>query len=287
MSYLLIFIGLALLFFATSLRFIPSQPPHVAVVIRLGKRLRKVKGEGLRLFPLCPYLYNAILIDVSKKHQDLRNIPVHTPDLGEMTISASLTWTPLPTHAIEYLDHGGEPGIRTVLDNIGYAALRKWATASEGGPKDLEEALKTPHGTDEILIPMLVGLAPDLSMEERAENARRVRTGEGVPIPLLGITLNRLNIRTLQTSGVVAQTSEKIARVKKEIGAGSPEIRYLEEAIRSLKESTGVTNEQAIELLQTERGKVEKKIQELKIGVSPATLDTVMRVIDRFTGGRL
>jgi len=266
MSYLLIPVGLALLFFAMSLRYVPSQPPHIAVVTLLGKRLRKVKTEGLRLFPFYPFLFGSILIDMSKKNQDLPTISVVTPDLGRIAISASTTWSPLPTHAIEYLDHGGEQGIQKILADSAQEALRNWAAASEGGPSGWVEALKTGSETTPILMTMLAGLAPDLSSDARAELTRKLRTGEGIPMPQLGILLNRLNIRALSPSGTIVKATEA------------------QKVVQQLRQTMNISDEQAFELIQIQPGEVPKKIEEFKVNISPATLAAVMGVIEKFSG---
>lgn len=118
MEWFLALLGATIIFFAISLRHIPADPPHIAVVTFLGQRLRKIKKEGYRLFPFYPVIYNAVLIDVSRKNQDLPPQIVRSRDLAELEISVSLTWSPNTEYAIEYLNHGSENGVKNILSDM-------------------------------------------------------------------------------------------------------------------------------------------------------------------------
>ncbi|TAL22366.1 MAG: hypothetical protein EPN94_11250, partial [Nitrospirae bacterium] len=195
MELLLILLGAIVIFFAVSLRHIPAEPPHIAVVTILGKRLRKTKREGYRLFPFYPVIYNAVLIDMTKKNQDISPQMVRTRDLAELEISVSLTWTPNENYAIEYLNHGGESGIKNILSDMVRERLRQWAIAANKGPQTWEELLRAQEEATAMLIREIAGLSTHLSKEEHDEIIQKIRVGNGVqPIQQMGITLNRLNI---------------------------------------------------------------------------------------------
>lgn len=115
MGLILLILGATAIFFAISLRHVPAQPPHIAVVTFLGTRLRQVKREGYRLFPFYPVFFNGILIDMTKRTLNLPRQPIRTGDYAEMDVSIGITWTPSEEHALEYLDHGGETGVNRVL----------------------------------------------------------------------------------------------------------------------------------------------------------------------------
>ena len=150
------------------LRKIPADPPHKAVVTRLGKRINKVKREGWRFFFFFPYLYGYILVKVTKINHDLPPQLVRTPDMAELEIPVSLTWTPvdikLPddhgepvSGLINYLNAGGEKGVKEILDDIVRERLREWAMSKIEGPQTWEEALNAREEAISILIKSIVG----------------------------------------------------------------------------------------------------------------------------------
>ncbi len=278
-ALLLIVAGIVIVFFATSLRSVPSNPTHVAVVTLFGKRQRQVKYEGLRLFPFYP-LTGAILINVTKKNQDLTKMLVRTRDLAELEISASITWTPLPDFAIEYLNHGNEEGVRKTLANIVEEGLRKWAIASEGGPQHWQEAILTERDTSAILLKIIAGLSPDIGKEESDDIGLKMRSREGIAMPQLGIVLNSINIREIYPKGLVVNTSEKVRKEYIEREGEKVEIVHVADLVMELKRTLNISDAQALDIVQTERGKVERKIKDLRLGISPEIEADVLKILD-------
>lgn len=277
MELLLIIIGVTIIFFAISLRHIPADPPHIAVVTLLGQRLRKIKGEGYRLFPFYPVIYNAVLIDVSKKNQDLPPQGVRSRDLAEFEISVSLTWSPNPDYAIEYLNHGSENGVRNILADMVNQRLREWAITT-----NWEDALKAHDKTTAILVKTIAGLPTELSKEEQEKIIARIAQGDGVqPIPQLGIILNRLNIKEIKPKGELIRAAELLVKEKMERVGERIEMQHAMDRVQEVKKVLGCSTAQAIELFQTERGKVVKKINEIKGSVSDETRKMVERIIDQ------
>jgi len=281
MELFLILSGLTTIFFAISLRHIPAEPPHIAVVTLLGQRLRKIKREGYRLFPFYPVIYNAVLINMTKKNQDLPPQVVRTCDLAELEISVSLTWTPNEDYAIEYLNHGGESGVKNILADMVRERLREWAISINKGPKDWEEALRAQDEAAAMLIREIAGLPSDLSKEKEREIIKKIRIGDGVqPIPQLGITLNRLNIGEIKPKGELARAAELMVKEQKEREGEKVEISHAMDRIQGIMDKLGCSYTQAIELFQTERGKVSKKITEIKGSVSDDVRKTVEQIIE-------
>lgn len=278
-NFLLVAFGILIIFLATSLRYVPAHPPHIAVVTFLGRRLRKFKGEGLRLFPFHPILFNAILVDVSTKNHDLL-VKARTPDLAEAEISVSLSWSPLPAHAIEYLNRGGEGGVRKMISDATEEAVRQWMIATEEGPRDFEEALRTGQGTRAILFRTIAGLPLELPKAERDQMLQTVTNEKGFSLPQLGIVLDFLRITKVTVGGVVVDTTELISKEKKQKEVEMIKFGYLQEIMLQLKEF-GLSTEQALELAQTERGRVSKKIDEMKLRISIEDQDKVVRLIER------
>ena len=280
---LLILIGATLIFLAISLRHIPADPPHIAVVTFLGRRLRKFKREGYRLFPFYPVIYNAVLINMTKKNQDLPPQVVRTHDLAELEINVSLTWTPNENYAIEYLNHGEESGVRNILADMVRERLREWAISVDRGPKNWEEALRAKDEATLVLIRDIAGLPVDLSKEEEKEIIRKIRMGDGVqPISQLGITLNRLNIGEIKPRGELARAAELVVKEKKEREGEKVELYHAMERIKEIMEALGCSYTQAIELFQTERGKVSKKITEIKGNVSDDVRKAIEQILDHW-----
>ena len=280
---LLILIGATLIFLAISLRHIPADPPHIAVVTFLGRRLRKFKREGYRLFPFYPVIYNAVLINMTKKNQDLPPQVVRTHDLAELEINVSLTWTPNEDYAIEYLNHGEESGVRNILADMVRERLREWAISVDRGPKNWEEALRAKDEATLVLIRDIAGLPVDLSKEEEKEIIRKIRMGDGVqPISQLGITLNRLNIGEIKPRGELARAAELVVKEKKEREGEKVELYHAMERIKEIMEALGCSYTQAIELFQTERGKVSKKITEIKGNVSDDVRKAIEQILDHW-----
>jgi len=276
MGTFLILLGLIVIFFVISLRQVPADPPHIAVVTLLGQRLRKTKREGYRLFPFYPVICSAILVDITKKNQDLPPQIVRSRDLAEIEVNVSLTWTPDPDHAIEYLNHGGENGIKTILSDIVRERLRELSISI-----DWEDVLRAHDEVTAILIQDVAGLQP-YPKEQQVEIIRKIRQGDGVQsIPQLGITLNRLNIGEIRPKGELVCAAEVLVKEERERKGEKIEIAHVLEQVQKIKQLLNVTNEQAIELAQTERGKVSKKINEMKVSVSGETVEMIEKIVDR------
>jgi regulator of protease activity HflC (stomatin/prohibitin superfamily) len=139
------------------LRKIPADPPQIAAVTRWGKRTGEFKKEGWRFFPGYPYFYGFILVDMTKKNQDLPNEVVRTPDLAEVKIPVSITWTPLDEELINYLNSGGEKGVKAILEDIVRERIREWAISDEEGPGTWEDALKSRGDAVTILVKAIIG----------------------------------------------------------------------------------------------------------------------------------
>ncbi|OGZ33956.1 MAG: hypothetical protein A2Y98_00580 [Candidatus Portnoybacteria bacterium RBG_19FT_COMBO_36_7] len=324
------------------LRKIPAEPPHIAVVTRFGKRTGKVEKEGWRFFPGYPYFYGFILVDVTKKNQDMPNEVVRTPDLAEIKIPVSITWTPLSKNLIDFLNSGGEKGVKAILEDIVRERIREWAISDEEGPGTWEDALKSRGDAVAILVKAIIGeqlprvpssiptsillkyfdepqkspikselkkwgqnwetvtkkieedynnLPQDQKrtlqefnaglkekIEERRKIINNIRQGKGEQeMPQLGIILNRLNIGEMAVTGEVAKAAEFRAKEEKEREGEILELEHIAKRVNKLKK-TGFSGEQSIEILQTERGKVKKQINENKLNISEETRKTIENI---------
>lgn len=123
-----------------------------------------------------------------------------------------------------------------------------------------------------MLVKSIAGLPTELSKEEQEKIIAKIAQGDGVqPIPQLGITLNRLNIREIKPKGELTQAAERFVKEQQDIKG----VTYVLGQADEIMKKVGCSYTQAVELLQTERGKVAKKIQEIKGSVSDALLSLV------------
>src|SRR3989344_14558 len=135
-------------FLLQGLRKISADPPNKAVLTIWGERKHIVKNEGWRFFPLYPWLHGFIQVKVTKVDQDLPEEVVRTPDLAGLSVSVSITCTPdseidgesheLPL--IEFLNSGGERGVKNILADIMRERLREWAISTKEGPQTSNDA---------------------------------------------------------------------------------------------------------------------------------------------------
>ena len=116
----------------------------------------------------------------------------------------------------------------------------------------------------------------------RAELAKARQGNSHFSIPKLGIVLNRLNIGEITPSGAVKTMADQEAKEEQERLAEIKELNHLrkrlEELMKPPPDGPGMTQEQALEVLQTERGKVTKTITESKGSISPETRVTIERI---------
>jgi regulator of protease activity HflC (stomatin/prohibitin superfamily) len=148
-------LGLSILGLAICLKKIKADPPHLGLITILGQRRDKTKKEGWRF--LIPFFYDVIPVDVTKKNQDLPTETVRTPDLAVLEIPISLTWTPHEKYLINYLNSGGENGVKNILADIVRERVRAWAMNHQEGPQTFEEALGSREEAVEILIKAVAG----------------------------------------------------------------------------------------------------------------------------------
>lgn len=168
---------MSLLFFVAGITFlqalvnIPANPPHNAAVTFLGRRTGEAKKEGWQLFWLRPYLYNYILVPVTKINYDLPPQKLRTPDMAELEIPLSITWTPVNEGEIivdgkkkdetglltNYLNAGGENGVKKIIDDIARERLREWAMSTVEGPQTWEEALNAREDAINMIMKSMVG----------------------------------------------------------------------------------------------------------------------------------
>lgn len=131
-----------------------------------------------------------------------------------------------------------------------------------------------------MLIRKAAGLPPELPPSEREEFLTKMRSGSGLQaIPQLGIILNRLNIENLEFKGELARVANLEVMEQRERAGERIQNAHAIEQVQLIMEKLGCSNEQAIELFQTERGKVLKKILEIKPNVSDGTRKLIETIV--------
>ncbi len=155
----LFLLGMSLLAFASCFKKIPADAPHIGVPTLWGERIKElIKEEGWRFIaPFFPFLYNFILINVEKKNQPLEAVVVRTPDMAVLQVPIGLTWTPDKNNAINYLNSGGEKGVRDILQDIVIERLRGWAMHRMEGPQNFEDAIASREHATEVLVKAVAG----------------------------------------------------------------------------------------------------------------------------------
>ncbi len=274
-------------FFLQALRKIPADPPHKAIITLFGKRTGKIKNEGWGFFPLYPWLCGYIPINMEKKNQDLIPREVRTAeDMAEIEVAVSLTWRPdsdigpdVQSYLIEYLNSGGENGVKSIIDDVVEEAIREFAADPTRMPNTWEDAVKMrKEFLAEIVISILGKDPSQTSQQEINEITAELRRGNGkMKLETLGIVLNRVNITHIQPKGKLAEAAELEAKEKRERKAEIIELDHVSDRIKKLRK-LGFANEQALEIIQTERGKVQKNINESKLNISPETREMIEKI---------
>lgn len=109
------------------------------------------------------------------------------------------------------------------------------------------------------------------AVEKRRQKVMDISSGEGrIAIHNLGSYIERLNIGQIELLGETAKMADKKARELIEMEAEKVELAHVRDRIKELAKM-GFSIEQALETVQTERGKVTKTIDEKKLNLSPET----------------
>jgi len=106
------------------------------------------------------------------------------------------------------------------------------------------------------------------AIQKRRNIIKMIKTGNGTqPIPQLGITLNRLNIGdiTIKQGTQLEKAAEREVTEERERAAEILELKHVRNRIKELTEMK-YSLQEARDIVQTERSKVDKKINEI-IGI--------------------
>lgn len=267
--------------FLQALRKIPADPPHKGVRTIWGKRKEdSIEDEGWGLFPLFPWWHGYVLVNMEKKNQDLTPEEVRTAqDMAEIQVKVSLTWRPAPNNLLEYLNSGGENGVKSIIADVVTEAVREFAADPSREPNTWEDAIKMRKEFLAEIVLSILGKDPGQTpQDEIDEIIRELRRGNGtMEMETLGIILNRVNITEIKPRGKLAEAAEMMAKEERDRKGEEVELKHVATQITKLKE-LGFSNEQALEIIQTERGKVTKEIKESKWNVSQETRAMIEKI---------
>lgn len=119
------------------------------------------------------------------------------------------------------------------------------------------------------------------------EHLRTARQGNAdIAIKDLGVILTRLNIKEVQPLGEVAKAAEKQAKEEQDRLGEITELNHVAERIRDLADKARIPAALAAEMVQTERGKVIKNIEERKYNLSPEILAALPAILNSILGPR-
>lgn len=273
----------AAVFFYQGLRRIPAEPPHMGIRTIWGRRQSGAETEGWHFYPLYPWWHGVILVNMTEKNQDLVPQDVRTSgDMADIEIQVSLTWAPDPDRLIKYRNSGGEAGVSDILEDIVTDAVRGFAADPTRMPNTWEEAVKMQREfLFEIVEAILERTGVAFSNIETV--ATELKRGNGkLHLEYLGIILIRVNVTRVQPKGKLAEAAEREAVEKRERLAEIVELTHFRERIAELikapPDGPGLSPEQAIEVFQTERGKVSKTIEEKKFSVPAETRKMLLEI---------
>lgn len=152
MFYFLGFVPLLIgIFIVTCFVKIPVR--HVGQVTFLGKRIHgRFKEEGWRFLALNPFLFDVILIDIGKIPFQVIIEKALTPDNASSRIPIDIVFKPLPEKLIEYINSGGEKGVREQFSGKIQERVREWCFDEEGGPSDWMELNKSQLEGTSVLV---------------------------------------------------------------------------------------------------------------------------------------
>lgn len=277
-AIIIICIGIAIIFFATSLRCIDHN--SFGVITFLGRRTRKVKGEGIRLIPFYGFICGLIQLSKKKRAHSFKQ-KFRTTDRVEVEFSFKVIWVPSEKYAIEFLNvyTGGdsenevtpEQHFNSILEGKVREYLREWVKT-----QDWESAIDFEEQALKSLVSKFFDLDDDTIINSLTKSLRN-GLGERA-IPALGIVMNYFIIEDVQLQGDVSRQAEQriVRRLK-----GEEEIEGIA-FVKRIAELLHITEMDALRIMQIERGKVAQRIDSLNINASPEVVANALSLINEY-----
>jgi len=258
---------IAIILIAASFKRVPNDPPHVGLITKGEARTDKWKKEGWRIF-FPPFYTSFIPVKVEKINQDIAPKNVRSSERAELEIDISVVWSPDKERLVEYLNSGGESGIKNILDDIIEEQSRKWAATQKW-----EEALAASFDVAETLRRELTG--------ETGIHVGGSPDDEG-----LGILIHRLNVGTIEVKGELGKEAEKIAVEERQRESELIELEAEAEQAKQIVEIAKATGEEINFLDALEMVKDFKLMRETgKSSVLRGRNAPIMAIIEQMFGG--
>jgi hypothetical protein len=153
-------------FVQDSIREIPADPPHKAILLFLGRRTNKVLDEGWRLLPFYGTIFDAMKVNVTKYNQNLPKQTVKASDLADLEIDINITWSAGSWMASKteqamllnnFINSGERSGVEKIIADIIQNRLRIWAFSKEEGPASWQEAIGAKDDAIAALVKAVLG----------------------------------------------------------------------------------------------------------------------------------
>ncbi len=114
---------------------IESDPTHIGQLTIFGERITgEFLTEGWHFIPLRGLWYGVIPIKRTRIPYDVTIPTARTPDRAASEVPVHLAFQQIPRLAINYLDSGGEEGVKEQLFGRVTERIREWCMGKEEGP---------------------------------------------------------------------------------------------------------------------------------------------------------
>jgi len=238
--------------------FLENDPPTVSLLTFFGKILKVKLGEGWHFLLFRKFIFG-VVTDFAHKQDVDDTVKVYLPNGAPMEISYSLTLQApdKPEHLRTWFFSGGFNGVVNLLKNILRQRIRSWANSGVMGPQNHREALRSDKEATKIMLDRL------------RRDQEKVDKNTFIYLPY-GAKIIRLNTEQIIPLGKLADAIAKTAEEEEERLAERVEMHHLRRQVYATMRGLSLSGEQALEAFQTERGKVEKKIEEKKYSISKA-----------------
>ncbi len=116
------------------------------------------------------------------------------------------------------------------------------------------------------------------AVEARRKQIQNMRRGNGkVPKTELGIIVNRFTVNSVTLRGHTAEAADMKATEAQQREAEKEELDHIRERLQELKES-GISADEAMRVIQVERGKVSQSVQVHQVDLSPPLRELISQI---------
>lgn len=262
---------------------IPADPPNRALLMHFGKRIPELIDEGWRF--LFPGVYTLVLVPFGIWTLKLPDQLVLTPDMATVKVPVTIigqvdAGESIPEHEqgqalILYKNAGGEEGVQEIIIVKAAKALRKWGANLEVNKGTVEEpdwhegiwedAVRSGDEAAKKIAENICGhsLTPDEMSTFEGENGflRMID---------FGVRIHGVEIGEIESTGDLAEAAGQKAKERRDRMAEEIELEHIRKQV-GLLEDVGFTTESATELIQTERKKVTKVIDQKQLSIPAET----------------